>query len=199
MTKIIAITGPSGSGKTTIANKLIEQIASSKSAVLISEDNYYRDQSHLAFDQRLLTNYDEPKAYEHNLLAKQLHALKNGEEVELPLYCFKQHTREQHTVTVAQPELIVVEGLMLLTNPALVSEFDVTAYIDTPTDICLLRRMNRDIKERGRTVECVTDQYLSAVRPSLVKYIEPSRTQANYSLSDFSNEQSLIDTLLSYL
>ena len=197
MTKVIAITGPSGSGKTTIANKLIEQHSGSKKVILLSEDNYYKDQSHLAFEQRLLTNYDEPQAYEHTLLAAQLKALKAGEAASVPMYCFKQHTRKDETVTHHQPDLIVVEGLMLLTNPELTAEFDITAYIDTPIDICLLRRMNRDIQERGRTVDCVTEQYLSAVRPSLVKYIEPSKQAAKYKLSEFSDVDSLISKLIS--
>ncbi len=197
MTKVIAITGPSGSGKTTIASKLLEQVSQQQSAVLLSEDNYYKDQSHLSLEQRLETNYDLPQAYEHTLLIDQLRALKQGKKVEAPLYCFKNHTRKQETITLQSPDVLIVEGLMLLTNPELVEEFDVSAYIDTPIDICLLRRLNRDIKERGRSVECITDQYLQAVRPSLKGFIEPSAEKAQMILSDFESDQTLIAHLIS--
>lgn len=197
MTKVIAITGPSGSGKTTIASKLLEQISQQQSAILLSEDNYYKDQSHLTFEQRLETNYDLPQAYEHSLLSEQLKALKRGEKVEAPLYCFKNHTRKQETISLQSPDVIIVEGLMLLTNNELAAEFDVSAYIDTPIDICLLRRINRDIKERGRSVECITEQYLHAVRPSLKGFIEPSAEKAQLKLSDFESDQTLIAHLSS--
>lgn len=197
MTKVIAITGPSGSGKTTIASKLLEQISQQQSAILLSEDNYYKDQSHLTLEQRLETNYDLPQAYEHSLLSEQLKALKRGEKVEAPLYCFKNHTRKEETISLQSPDVIIVEGLMLLTNNELAEEFDVSAYIDTPIDICLLRRINRDIKERGRSVECITDQYLQAVRPSLKGFIEPSAEKAQLKLSDFESDQTLIAHLSS--
>lgn len=197
MTKVIAITGPSGSGKTTIASKLLEQISQQQTAVLLSEDNYYKDQAHLTLEQRLETNYDLPQAYEHTLLCEQLKQLKAGQKVEAPLYCFKQHTRKQETMTLQSPDVIIVEGLMLLTNVELAAEFDVAAYIDTPIDICLLRRINRDIKERGRSVECITEQYLQAVRPSLKGFIEPSAEKAELKLSDFESDQTLIAHLIS--
>lgn len=199
MTQIIAISGPSGSGKTTLAKRFIKQLPPNISASILSEDDYYRDQSHLDFDQRLLTNYDRPEAYEHELLSKQVEQLKAKETIEAPRYCFKQHTRLEETLKVAPSDIVIVEGLMLFADQTLADVFDLKVYVDTPIDICLLRRINRDIKERGRDIENITRQYLSAVRPAYESYILPSSEHAQMKLSDFNDEKALLDSLLKFV
>lgn len=199
MTKIIAISGPSGSGKTTLAKRFIKQLPSNISAAILSEDDYYRDQSHLDFEQRLLTNYDRPEAYEHELLLQHVEDLKKQNNIDVPNYCFKQHTRLEETLKVAPSDIVIVEGLMLFADECLTNAFDLKVYIDTPIDICLLRRINRDIKERGRDIENITRQYLSTVRPAYESYILPSSEKSDMKLSDFSSEQDLLDTLFKFI
>ena len=196
MTQIIAISGPSGSGKTTLAKRFIKQLPAHISANIISEDDYDRDQSHLDFEQRLLTNYDRPEAYEHELLSKQVEQLKKQQSIDVPHYCFKQHTRLEQTLRVDPSDIVIVEGLMLFADQSLANVFDLKVYIDTPLDICLLRRINRDIKERGRDIENITRQYLAAVRPAYESYILPSSNQAKIKLSDFDDENALLEALL---
>ena len=199
MTQIIAISGPSGSGKTPLANRFIKQLPPHISASILSEDDYYRDQSHLDFEQRLLTNYDRPEAYEHKLLSDQVEQLKQQQTINAPKYCFKQHTRLEETLKVTPSDIVIVEGLMLFSDQSLANVFDLKVYIDTPIDICLLRRINRDIKERGRDIENITRQYLAAVRPAYESYILPSSVEAQLKLSDFDDEKALLDSLLDFV
>jgi len=196
MTKIIAIAGASGSGKTTLAHQLVNQLPESTSVSLLSLDDYYRDQSHLSFEQRLLTNYDIPAAYEYERLINDLSALKQGDDIQAPIYCFKQHTRKEESQLIQASDVIVIEGLMLFCESELLEQFDVSVYIDTPLDICLLRRINRDIKERGRDLDNITEQYLTTVRPSYKKYISPNSDKADIKLSDFTDEQGLLESLV---
>lgn len=196
MSYIIAISGASGSGKTTIASKLKQHLSENYSVLLLSQDNYYNDQSHLTLDQREKTNYDRPDAFDHTLLEGHLRDLSERRSVEVPNYCFKTHNRLPEPHLEKPSDITIIEGLMLFNRPTLRQQFDHSAYIDTPDDICLLRRMNRDVHERGRTLESVTKQYLNTVRPMFKEHIEPYSHHAQTRLSDFKDTQSLINFLI---
>ncbi|NVK24794.1 MAG: uridine kinase [Gammaproteobacteria bacterium] len=199
MTTIIAISGPSGSGKTTLATQLQQQLPNNITSRILSEDDYYRDQSHLTFEQRITTNYDTPQAYEHELLVQHIEQLKQGQPVNVPQYCFKSHNRLAEQTAITGSDIIFVEGLMLFSNPELVSAFDISVFVDTPIDICLLRRINRDINERGRDLPGVTQQYLSTVRHALEEYILPNSDKAQWQWSQFENEQQFVELILDRL
>ena len=179
---IIAIAGASASGKSLLAKNIVceiaEEIGNDKIAV-IKEDAYYRDQTHLSMEERFQTNYDHPDAFEHELLMQHLQMLRDGESIEVPTYCYTTHTRIEETTRVAPKRVVVIEGILLLSDPALRRQFDICVYVDTPLDICLLRRMQRDIRERGRSLESVIEQYQDTVRPMFFQYIKPSKHHAD--------------------
>ena len=176
----IAIVGASASGKSllaqTIVKELIDEVGSNQIGV-INEDYYYRCQDHLSMDERVKTNYDHPSSLEHDLLLDHLQKLQRGETVELPQYCYNTHTRLNETVTMGSKRVIVLEGILLLTNPELRSLFHASIYMDAPLDICLIRRLLRDVEERGRTMDSVLEQ--STVRPMFMQFIEPSKQYAD--------------------
>jgi len=178
----IAIVGASASGKSllaqTIVKELIDEVGSNQIGV-INEDYYYRDQAHLSMDDRVKTNYDHPASLEHSLLMTHLEKLQNGESVELPQYCYTSHTRLPETLNMGNKRVIVLEGILLLTNPELRKFFHGSIYMDAPLDICLMRRLTRDVQERGRTMESVLQQYQDTVRPMFLQFIEPSKQYAD--------------------
>ena len=192
MSYILAISGASGSGKTTIANQLVETLSKSFSVNLMSQDDYYQDQTHLTMEQRLKTNYDCPSAFDQELFFTHLDALKRGEAIDKPMYCFETHTRLVESEIVEATDIVIVEGLMIFNQPQLEPVIDLGLFIDTPLDICLLRRINRDIKQRGRTLKCVSEQYLATVRPMYIEHIKPYQTNADLRLSEFKNKQELM-------
>ena len=195
MSYIIAISGASGSGKTTIAEKLKAQLSDKYSVLLLSQDNYYNDQAHLTLHQREKTNYDTPEAFDQHLLHSHLALLANGQHIEAPKYCFETHTRLPETAKHGSSQVTIIEGLMLFNQAELRSKFDYGVFIDTPIDICLLRRINRDVKDRARTLDSITDQYLATVRPMFKHHIEPYKENADTLLSDFDQ----VDCLLHHL
>jgi uridine kinase len=174
---VIAIAGPSGSGKSLFAQTLCDEVrrdTPNLDLVLIKEDAYYRDQGQLTLSEREKINYDHPDAIEQDLLAEHLRSLRNGIAVESPLYDYSVHNRRQETVRIAPAPVIIVEGILLLTNRELRDAFDMKFYMDTPLDICLLRRIERDLKERGRSLNSVVSQYQATVRPMYHQFIRPS-------------------------
>ena len=179
---IIAIVGASASGKTlftqTVYNELSAELGGNSLAVL-EEDAYYRDQSHLPIKLREKTNYDHPDAFEHDLLLSHLESLRAGESIDVPIYDFTQHNRSPNTRRVQPAGVVIVEGILLLTNPALRNFFDIKAFIDTPLDICLLRRIERDMRERGRSFDSIAEQYENTVRPMYYQFIEPCKQHAD--------------------
>jgi uridine kinase len=179
---IIAIVGASASGKTlftqTVYQELQKELGTGDLAVL-EEDAYYSDQSHLPVKMREQTNYDHPDAFEHELLLAHLLKLRAGEDVRVPLYDFEVHNRSDKTRTVAAAEVIIVEGILLLTNPQLAQQFDIKVFVDAPLDICLLRRIERDMRERGRSFDSVALQYETTVRPMYFEFIEPCKHVAD--------------------
>jgi len=195
---IIAIAGASASGKSlfasTVYQELVAELGGERIAIL-SEDAYYRDQSHLSFEQRTLTNYDHPAAFEHELLAQHLQMLREGKTVSMPQYDYKQHTRIESSITVQPAKVILVEGILLLTDEHLRQQFDITVFMDTPLDICLLRRIKRDLEERGRSLSSVAAQYENSVRPAFFEFIAPSKQYADLVVTRGGKNQIAIDII----
>ncbi|UCX04960.1 MULTISPECIES: uridine kinase [Shewanella] len=179
---IIGIAGASASGKSLIANTIFQELCrdlGTNQIGVINEDAYYRDQSHLTMDERIQTNYDHPKALDHQLLANHLETLKRGEAVNIPRYSYTEHTRISETLEMQPKKVIILEGILLLTDPKLRELMDASVFMDTPLDICFLRRLTRDVAERGRTMESVISQYKKTVRPMFLQFIEPSKQYAD--------------------
>ena len=197
---VIAIAGASGSGKSLFTENLLKEFAQEgKSVQVLREDHYYRAQDHLPMEEREKNNYDHPKAFEHELLVKHLEALKKGKEIEYPSYCYKTHTRLKETDTLGSAPVIIVEGIMLLASPELQPLYDVKIFVDTPLDICLLRRIKRDIAERGRTLESVAQQYESTVKPMYHQFIAPSRFTADVIITQGGENRIALGVLKSHI
>ncbi|WP_299973830.1 uridine kinase [uncultured Pseudoteredinibacter sp.] len=183
---IILISGPSGSGKSSLSEALAASLSESQGpdcVNIIHEDNYYRNQNDKPFAERCEQNYDHPSAFEHELLLQQLQQLQAGHSVDMPVYDFSQHTRSDQVKTLKPCPIIIVEGILLLSQDKLRNFSDLNIYVDTPMDICLIRRLERDIQQRGRDMESVLSQYQATVRPMAEAYILPSRQQADVVLS----------------
>lgn len=176
---IIGIAGGTGSGKTTVARSVIEQLGADK-VTFISQDNYYKDQSHLAMEERLKTNYDHPFAFDNELLMEHLRLLRSGQAVYAPVYDFAAHTRSSsHTVQLMPNRIVIVEGLFVLYDEKLRSMLNIKVFVDTDSDVRLLRRVLRDIEERGRSIHSIHQQYLATVKPMHEAFIEPSKKYAD--------------------
>lgn len=187
---IIGISGGSGSGKSTITRKVIEAAGTEHTAVII-QDNYYLDQSDLTFEQRIRTNYDHPHAFDWPLMIAQIDDLRNGLPIKMPLYDFAQHTRSEQTQRVAPAKVIVVEGLFALYDKALRDMMSMKIYVDTDPDVRFIRRLTRDLNERGRTLENVIEQYKATVRPMHNQFIEPTKRYADLILPHGANEPAV--------
>lgn len=183
---IIGIAGGSGSGKTTIAESIVDAIGP-EDVTLIQHDAYYRDQTHVAVEERSKVNYDHPNSLETDLLVAHLEQLVAGQAVERPVYDFTVHNRSTETVKVEPHPAIVVEGILVLNEPALRDLMDLKVYVDTDADLRIARRWERDIKERGRTFDSVRDQYLQTVRPMHMQFVEPSKRYADIVIPEGYN------------
>jgi uridine kinase len=175
---IIGLAGGTGSGKTTVAQAILERVGSDKIAY-IQHDSYYKDLSHLPPDERAKVNFDHPDALETELLIKHLRELLKGSAVEVPVYDFKTHTRTNRTRRVEPKPVIIVEGILIFADEHLREMMDVKIYVEADADIRFIRRLERDIAERGRTVRSVINQYLTTVRPMHLKFVEPSKRHAD--------------------
>ncbi|HBI7152525.1 TPA: uridine kinase [Staphylococcus pseudintermedius] len=193
-TTIIGIAGGSGSGKTSVTNKIMNNLEG-HSVALIEQDYYYKDQSHLTFEQRLKTNYDHPFAFDNDLLIQNLKSLQSGQSVEVPTYDYTNHTRSDKTIAFQPKDVIIVEGIFALENEELRNMMDVKIYVDTDTDLRILRRLVRDTKERGRTMESVIDQYLTVVRPMHNQFIEPTKKFADIIIPEGGSNKVAIDIM----
>ena len=182
----IAIAGGSGSGKTTIARSVVDIVGRDK-VVYLQQDAYYRDQSHLSLEERTKINYDHPDSIELELMVEHLAALRNGQPIERPIYNFETHLRTDETYTLVPEPAVIVEGILLLADARLREQFDVRVYIDTEADLRLMRRIQRDIVERGRSIESVLDQYQKTVRPMHYQFVEPSKRYADIIIPEGIN------------
>ena len=171
---IIGVAGGTGSGKTTVAQEILQRVGPDRIAY-IQHDSYYRDQGHLPFHERARVNYDHPDALESELLVEHLKALRAGRPVEVPIYDFSTHTRRPETRRVEPRRVILVEGILIFADRALREMMDVKIFVDTDADIRFIRRLQRDLRERGRSMDSVIEQYLSTVRPMHLEFVEPSK------------------------
>ncbi len=175
---LIGVAGGSGSGKTTVSQSILDRVGRDRIAYL-QHDAYYRDRSALPFEERARINYDHPDSLETDLLVEQLKALRGGAAVDVPQYDFAQHVRKVETRRVAPYAVILVEGILIFADRALRDLFDIKIFVDTDPDLRFLRRLQRDIAERGRTMESVVKQYLETVRPMHLEFVEPSKRYAD--------------------
>jgi uridine kinase len=175
---IIGVAGGTGSGKTTVARRILEQVGTEHIA-FVAHDAYYRDLSHLSPKKRRRFNFDHPDALETSLMIKHLKRLRKGQAVDIPVYDFKTHTRTSDTLLVEPARIILVEGILIFYEPKLRKLCDVRLFVDTDADVRLIRRLKRDIQERGRTFESVITQYMTTVRPMHLEFVEPSKRYAD--------------------
>ncbi len=185
----IGIAGGSGSGKSTIAESVVDHLEGK--VALVQHDSYYRHMPELSFDERTRVNYDHPSSLETELLVKHLVALRSGEQIERPVYDFANHLRSSETVPVIPARVILVEGILVLAEPELRSELDLKIFVDTDPDVRLARRLQRDIEERGRTVESVIDQYFATVRPMHLEFVETSKRYADLIIPEGFNPRAV--------
>jgi uridine kinase len=175
---VIGIAGGTGSGKTTVANVVLSRVGTS-SIAFVPHDAYYKDLNQLPQTQREQVNFDHPSSLDTALMIKHLLVLKRGEPVEIPIYDFTTHSRTSHTTHIEPQPVILVEGILIFAEPELREMFDVKIFVDTPPDIRFIRRLERDINERGRTFESVIQQYQTTVRPMHLEFVEPSKQYAD--------------------
>lgn len=192
---IIGIAGASGSGKSLLATTIVDELGSDK-VVVISEDSYYKDLNHLTLKQRAKVNFDHPDAFDHALLREHLKKLKNGEAIDVPIYDFTTHTRSKKVRHITSDKSIVVlEGILLFVDTKLRNIMDTRLYMDTALDIAFIRRLTRDVLERGRTMECVIKQYETTVRPMFIKYVDPSKRYADIIIPNGGKNRIAIDMI----
>ena len=181
----IGLAGGSGSGKTTIAEEVVDRLDGR--VALLHHDAYYRNRTDLTFEERTRVNYDHPQSLETELLVEHLESLRSGLAIEHPVYDFSQHLRSPDTVRIEPAPVVVVEGILVLSEPTLRSELDLKIFVDTDPDLRLARRLERDIAERGRSVESVIKQFFSTVRPMHLEFVEPSRRYADIIIPEGYN------------
>ncbi len=198
---VIGIAGGTASGKTTVVKKIERNISNGVSTLY--QDAYYKDLSHLPLEERKKFNFDHPTAFDTQLLIEHLRKLINWQSVQMPRYSYKLYTRLPETVEVKPNKVIIVEGILVLAEPELRKLLDIKVYVDAPDDIRFIRRLQRDIKERGRTLESVIKQYLTYVRPMHLEFVEPSKKWADIIIpTEFSSDVALdllISKIRSYL
>ena len=192
---LIGIAGGSASGKTTIAQCLKKEFEQTRSVVIIREDDYYKDQSEKTMAERVKTNYDHPFAFDHALMIEQIDALLAGQAIEKPVYDFVQHTRTTLTEVVEPCDVVVLEGLFVLEEPELRKRLNIKVYVDTDADIRFIRRLMRDVEERGRTLQSVVNQYTETVRVMHEQFIEPSKRYADVIIPEGGSNVVAIDLL----
>ncbi len=194
-TVIIGIAGGSASGKSLIAKRLMQKYGKENSVVIIKLDDYYKDQSHLTMDQRVLTNYDHPFAFDLDLLLEHLVQLISGKSINKPIYDFVQHTRSDKTEVINPCDVLLLEGLFVLDDERIRALSSIKIYVDTDADIRFIRRLLRDVEERGRSLESVTNQYMNTVRVMHDQFIEPSKRFADVIIPEGGHNEVAIDLL----
>ena len=191
----IGIAGGTGSGKSTVARKLMSALPAGRCSV-IDHDAYYRDLAHLPLAARAETNFDHPASLESSLLAEHLHALRAGRAVDIPIYDFVTHTRRAETRRVEPAALVIVEGILVFVEPEVRNLLDIKIFVDTDADIRLMRRIRRDLEQRGRSFASVRDQYYATVRPMHLEFVEPSKRWADLIVPEGGDNHVALDVLL---
>ncbi len=192
---IIGIAGGSASGKTSIAKRLFQAFEKTNSVTIIKEDDYYKDQSHLPMEERVKTNYDHPFAFDHDLLLQQLEELSSGKTIRKPTYDYTVHNRSEIVEEIQPSDVIILEGLFVLENKKVRDKLDIKIFVDTPSDERFIRRLVRDIRDRGRTLDSVISQYLTTVKPMHDEFVEPSKKYADLIVPEGGRNQVAIDIL----
>lgn len=191
---LIGIAGGSGSGKTLVAETIDRELGSDRVAI-IKQDSYYKDLSHLPYEERSKQNFDHPDAFDMPLLRDHLNKLLHGAEIERPVYDFTQHRRSLQTEKIGPHVVIVLEGILILDDPELRKMMDIKVFIDTDADVRLIRRLRRDLLERGRKIESILDQYEKSVRPMHLQFVEPSKRYADIIITEGGYNVVAIDLL----
>ncbi len=194
---ILGIAGGTGSGKTTFAKTLRESIG--EDCISVPQDAYYVANTELPFAERLKINYDHPDALEDDLLIRHLRLLRAGKTIEIPVYDFASYARTQETITVEPRAIVIVEGILVLSNPLLRAEFDLKVFVDTDPDVRVLRRLIRDVQQRGRSLESVRSQYLATVKPMHEAFVEPSKRHADLIVPEGGYNQVALETVAALL
>lgn len=190
---VIGIAGGTGSGKTTIAQKLIDRFGDDVS--VINHDNYYKEHHSMSFEDRCKLNYDHPDAFDTNMLIDSLRELKAGHSVTCPIYDFSIHDRLAETKTICPSKVIIVEGILIFQNKELCDEMDIKIFVDTDADVRILRRIIRDVRDRGRNLESVINQYLTTVKPMHEMFVEPSKRNADIIIPEGGNNLVALDII----
>ena len=191
---VIGVTGGSGSGKTSVSRKILENFPD-LTICKIDQDYYYKDQSHMPFEERLKTNYDHPFAFDTDLLIEHMNKLINFESIEEPVYDYENHTRSDKTIHQEPKDVILIEGILILEDERLRDLMDIKVYVDTDDDIRIIRRIKRDMEERGRSLDSVIDQYLGVVKPMYHQFIEPTKRYADIVIPEGVTNTVAIDLL----
>lgn len=192
---VIGIAGGSGSGKTSVT-KAIYQHFKGHSILLIEQDSYYKDQTHLPMEERLKKNYDHPLAFDNDLLIDHIKELLEYKKIEKPVYDYKVHTRSQEVIHVEPKDVIILEGILVLEDERLRDLMDIKLFVDTDADLRIIRRMVRDIKDRGRSIDSVIDQYISVVRPMHNQFIEPTKRYADVIIPEGGHNHVAVDLMV---
>jgi uridine kinase len=174
---IVGIAGGTGSGKTTITDRLVEKFGGNVSVV--HHDNYYKAHHNMTYEERCLLNYDHPDSFDTDMMIEHLQQLKEGKSIECPIYDYTIHDRSDQTVTIEPTRVIIVEGILIYADPRVCDQIDVKIFVDTDADVRILRRIQRDVQERGRSLESVINQYLATVKPMHEQFVEPSKRRAD--------------------
>ncbi|MDT2757307.1 uridine kinase [Enterococcus asini] len=191
---LIGVTGGSGSGKTSVSRAIFNHFPD-HSIMMVEQDSYYKDQSHLSFEERLNTNYDHPFAFDTDLLIEHIQKLQQYEAIEKPVYDYVAHTRSVATILQEPKEVIILEGILILEDERLRDLMDIKIYVDTDDDIRIIRRIKRDMEERGRTLDSVIEQYLSVVKPMYHQFIEPTKRYADIIVPEGGENHVAIDLI----
>ena len=191
---VIGIAGGTGSGKTTLMNRIIEKYADH--VTVLSHDNYYKRHDDLTYEERCQLNYDEPAALETDLMAQHLDKLRQGEAIQCPVYDFTVHNRSDETITIVPKKVIIVEGILIFENKPLRDLMDIKIFVDTDADVRLCRRIKRDVRKRGRTLESVLEQYQNTVKPMHEMYVEPSKKFADIVVPEGGKNLVALDMIM---
>ncbi len=191
----IGIAGGTGSGKSTVARAVFQSMPASSIAV-IEQDSYYRDQSELSYEERVKTNYDHPLAFDNDLLIEHLKLLGEGQTVQKPIYDFEIHNRKKETILVESRDIVILEGILLYEDPRIRDLLDIKVFVDTDPDVRVIRRIQRDMKYRGRSLDSIIQQYMTTVRPAHLQFVEPSKRYADLIIPEGGYNKVAIDLMV---